>query len=157
MSLFSSFSRYEHFAELSTPLVTQGGVLTPAQRRAAAQANLGLVGLTFVDGQIVADREPITSSGTGGTSTATMVKPVAKITTASITTAAAGTHVITVTKAGITATSTVLISRGGGSNTQEVFAVKAVCSTDTITITITNQHASSAFNGTIILYVLALI
>lgn len=41
MSLFNSFDRSKHFEELGEPLETQGsGVLTPAQRRAAALANL---------------------------------------------------------------------------------------------------------------------
>lgn len=41
MSLFNSFDRAQHFAELGVPLETQGsGVMTPAQRRTAAQGNI---------------------------------------------------------------------------------------------------------------------
>lgn len=37
-----SLSRHNHFDEFDTPLVTNAGILTPAQRKAAALANLGL-------------------------------------------------------------------------------------------------------------------
>lgn len=40
MSLYNSFDRNQHLGELATPLDTQQGVLTPAQRRAATINNL---------------------------------------------------------------------------------------------------------------------
>lgn len=40
MSLFNSFDRTQHLGELASPLDTQSGVLTPAQRRALTIANL---------------------------------------------------------------------------------------------------------------------
>ena len=52
MSLFNSFDRTRHLAELAEPLETQGqGVLTPTQRRAAVWANLsgsGFSGTTLL-------------------------------------------------------------------------------------------------------------
>lgn len=41
----SGFSTYYNLAELLEPIDTQAGVLSPAQRQAAARSNLGLVGL----------------------------------------------------------------------------------------------------------------
>ena len=49
MSLYGAFDQTKHMSELATPLVTQGGVLTPAQRRALVLANLGL---TVVDAEL---------------------------------------------------------------------------------------------------------
>lgn len=40
MSLYGAFDQTKHFSELDDPLVTQEGVLTPAQRRARAIENL---------------------------------------------------------------------------------------------------------------------
>ncbi len=43
MSLYNSFDKSKHFSELASPLSTAEGVLTPQQRRARAQANLGSI------------------------------------------------------------------------------------------------------------------
>jgi len=97
------------------------------------------------------DSNTASCTGTGGTSTATMTKYACQITTASITTAAAGTHVITITATGLVAsTDLVFMTRAGGTNTRKNFAMDAVCTTDTITVTITNTEPTNAFNGTII-------
>lgn len=60
MSLFNSFDRTRHLNELAEPLETQGaGVLTPAQRRALVQANIG-IGSDVISGSV------LTSSPTAG-------------------------------------------------------------------------------------------
>lgn len=38
----SGISRYNHLSEFNDPLVTNGGVLTPAQRKALVRTNLGV-------------------------------------------------------------------------------------------------------------------
>lgn len=51
MSLFNSFDRNVHFAELNTPLDDgQKAVMTPAQRKAAAMANLSGGGIGYFPG-----------------------------------------------------------------------------------------------------------
>jgi len=57
MSLYSSFAHNRHFDELDTPLPTAAGVLTPAQRRALALANL------FVSGDTVSLAGSFTFTG----------------------------------------------------------------------------------------------
>lgn len=97
----------------------------------------------------------ISLTGTGGTSTGTMTTLSAQVTSASLTTASLAQHVATITYTGISATDTVLITHAGGSNTRDQLHFKAVCTTNTITVTITNGHAS-AVNGTIIFNILVL-
>ena len=40
MSLFGALDKTKHFDEFDSPLVTNGGVLTPASRRSLARGNL---------------------------------------------------------------------------------------------------------------------
>lgn len=57
----AGFQKTEHFSELADPLVTQGGVLTPAQRKALAIANLGITAslaeINLIDGLTAAAAE----------------------------------------------------------------------------------------------------
>lgn len=87
-------------------------------------------------------------TGTGGTSTGTMTTTTALVTTAALTTAAAGSHVATITYTGIAAGDLAFASLVGGTNTTIGLSVKAVCTTNTITVTIMNNNAG-AVNGTI--------
>lgn len=97
----------------------------------------------------------VTLSGTGGTSTGTMTTLSAQVTSASITTAGAATHVATITYTGIAATDMVFISKAGGTNSAtENYSYKAVCTTNTITVTLSNNTAATALNGTVIFNVL---
>lgn len=94
-------------------------------------------------------------TGTGGTSTGTMTTLSAQVTSASITTAADGTHVATITFTGVAATDIVLITKAGGTNSAtEHYTYKAVCTTNTITVTLSNHTAATALNGTVIFNIL---
>lgn len=55
----AGFSRHRHLEELNDPLVTNEGVLSPAQRKARARANLD------VDGSTVETSVELTSAGEG--------------------------------------------------------------------------------------------
>lgn len=92
-------------------------------------------------------------SGTGGTSTATMTKDAWQLTTASISTAANASHVITVTYTGVAATDLVWVTMAGGTNAIQGQIASAVCTTDTITITLFNSNTSSV-SGTVIMNIL---
>lgn len=99
------------------------------------------------------DSETQACTGTGGTSTATMTKDACQLTTASTTTASGASHVITVTYTGVASTDLVWVTIAGGTNTRQGQIASAVCTTDTITITLYNTNAS-AVNGTVIMNVL---
>lgn len=62
MSLFNSFDRTKHLSELGEPLETQGsGVMTPAQRQAATQANI--FGAAFVDDVLLSPMQVSDAAG----------------------------------------------------------------------------------------------
>ena len=96
-------------------------------------------------------------TGTGGTSTGTMTTLSAQVTSDSITTAGGATHVATITYTGVAATDIVLITKAGGSNSAtENYGYKAVCTTNTITVTLSNNTAATALNGTVIFNILVI-
>jgi hypothetical protein len=89
-------------------------------------------------------------TGTGATSTATLNNRWGKLTTAALTTAAAGTHVITLTDTAIAATDVVVGSVSYGTATTGDPTVSFLPAAGTMTITINNRHASAAVNGTLV-------
>lgn len=94
-----------------------------------------------------------TASGTGGTSTVTLSKPLGVITTDAITTAAAADHVITVTATNVTAASVinVTVNKNGSTGWPVITSVEP--GAGSYVIRITNAHASAAFNAALKLMV----
>jgi hypothetical protein len=73
------------------------------------------------------------------------------LTTSSLTTAGGASYAITWTNTFITATSAVMLQLAGGTNTTENITLKAVPGSGTCTVTIYNNTAATALNGTILL------
>lgn len=73
------------------------------------------------------------------------------ITTSSLTTAGAGTYVITWANTFITATSAVFLTISGGTNTTQNITFKLIPGASSATLTIYNNTASTALNGTILI------
>lgn len=71
------------------------------------------------------------------------------ITSVSLTTAAQATHIITLTNTFIATSSVVLTSLMGGTNTTPGVQLSATALAGSSVITITNTHATAAFNGTL--------
>ena len=92
----------------------------------------------------------ISLTGTGGTSTGTMTTLTAQVTSAALTTAGQATHVATITYTGVAATDIAFATLAGGTNTTQSLVLKAVCTSNTVTVSITNATAATAVNGTII-------
>lgn len=105
-------------------------------------------GLLVADGTITA-----TATGTGGTSTVTLSKPLGVITTGAITTAAAADHVMTVTATGVTASSVIQVTVNKNGSTGWPVITSVEPGTDSYVIRITNAHASAAFNAALKLMV----
>lgn len=82
----------------------------------------------------------VTASGTAGV-----------ITTSALTTAAAGTYAITWTNTFITTSSTILLSIMGGTNTTQNITFTVTAGAGTSTLTIYNNTAATALNGTILI------
>jgi hypothetical protein len=90
-------------------------------------------------------------TGTFSSNAVTITKWAAVLTTESLTTAHTASATLVVTKAGVEAGDIAMISLVGGTNTQGVPQFKAVCTANTVTITLTNNAiATNAFNGTFV-------
>lgn len=97
-----------------------------------------------------------TASATSGNSYAVTSNHQAVIvTTDSLTTAAGSSRAITITDSQITASSGIQVSWIGGTNTGGTPIIKAVPGSGSVTVTLYNNHASAAFNGTFVVSVLA--
>lgn len=113
-----------------------------------ASTNLMLlsgVNLLTSSGSIVAFKV----NGTEVTNAVTASGMSGVITTSSLTTAAGGSYAITWTNTFISTTSTVLLSVQGGTNTTENITLKIAPGAGTATLTIYNNTAATALNGTI--------
>ena len=73
------------------------------------------------------------------------------LTTSALTTAGGASYVITWTDTLITTTSAVLLTLAGGTNTTENITLKVVPGAGTATLTIYNNTAATALNGTILI------
>lgn len=93
------------------------------------------------------DMGTLTLSSNAGTTT----KWATRVTTESLTTAHTAAATLTITKQGVDAGDIAMISLCGGTNTQGVPVFHAVCTANTVTITLRNNAiATNAFNGTFI-------
>lgn len=86
---------------------------------------------------------------------ATVTNYFLQVTTPSLSTASGSTQTEVLTLAGIAATDLVFVTAAGGTSTVQDYNVTAVCTTNTVTLTIYNTGAS-ALNGTLILNVMIL-
>lgn len=90
-------------------------------------------------------------TGTGSTSTATLNNRFGKLTTAALTTAAAASHVITVTNSQIKATDHVFASVAlGTATTGEPVVGTVTAGASSLVIQLTNRAAAAAVNGTLV-------
>lgn len=81
---------------------------------------------------------------------ATITKWSAVITTEALTTAAGASQAFVITKTGVAAGDLAFVTRSGGTSAGGTPIFKAVCTTDTVTVTVDNKHASAALDGTLI-------
>lgn len=90
-------------------------------------------------------------NGTEAANAVTASGMAGAITTSSLTTAGGSSYAITWTNTFISATSSVLLTIAGGTNTTENITLKVVPGSGTATLTIYNNTAATALNGTIII------
>lgn len=110
-------------------------------------------GLLYQIGRLSVDSTTATLS----TNAATITKYAAVITTEALTTAHTAAATLVITKVGVEAGDLVFISPAGGTNTGGVPVFNAVCTANTVTITLRNNAiATNAFNGTFIFNLLIL-
>lgn len=96
-----------------------------------------------------ADYGTVTATATAGA--ATLNKFYGKITSESLTTAAAAAYTLTLTNSNIAATDIVFASVANGTNTGGIPLVGTITpAAGSVAIKIENQHATTAFNGTVV-------
>lgn len=93
----------------------------------------------------------VKANGTEASNAVTASGMAGKITTSSLTTAGGSSYAITWTNTFIASTSVVLLTIAGGTNTTENVTLKCVPGSGTATLTIYNNTAATALNGTIII------
>lgn len=114
-----------------------------------------------VDGftQAAADINALQGIGVSGVATSTALAATSNklrtvLTTEALTTAAAATAVFVITNSTVAVGDLVFVQRAGGTSTTGSLETNAVVTANTITLTLTNRHASVAFNGTFIFNIL---
>lgn len=91
------------------------------------------------------------SNGTEAANAVTTTGVAGVITTSSLTTAGGASYAITWTNTLITPTSVIVLTTSGGTNTTQNFRMNATSGSSTSTLTIYNNTAATAFNGTILI------
>lgn len=89
------------------------------------------------------------TTATLSSNAATITEYAAVITTESLTTASGASQALVITKAGVSAGDFAMVTAAGGTNTRKAYLYEAVCTSNTVTVTVINNHASS-LNGTLI-------
>ena len=98
-------------------------------------------------GKISAD----VGAATMSSNAATLSQIAGKVTSEALTTAAGSAQALVFTNTLVDAADVVIATLMGGTNTNGSVELKAVATANTITFTLTNRHASVAFNGTFII------
>ena len=98
-------------------------------------------------GKLSADAGAVALSSNAGT----LNQIAGKVTTEALTTAAAGAQALTVANSLVEAGDIVIATINGGTSTTGSAELKAVAGASQIVFTLTNRHASAAFNGTFII------
>jgi hypothetical protein len=93
----------------------------------------------------------VKGTGTEAANAVTVNNNAGVITTSSLTTAGGSSYAITWTNSFISASSVILLTLMGGTNTTENITLKATAGSGTSTLTIYNNTAATALNGTIII------
>jgi hypothetical protein len=123
------------------------GLMVDSAVAVAEIMQLNIVNTLTSAGSIVLNKV----NGTEATNAVTADGVAGQITTSSLTTAGGSNYAITWTNTSISATSVVLLTIAGGTNTTENVTLKVVRGAGTATMTIYNNTAATALNGTIII------
>lgn len=90
------------------------------------------------------------TTATLASNAATVTKYAAVVTSESLTTAAGASQAFVITLTGVAASDLAFVSDVGGTNTRYTYQYKAVCTTNTVTVTVYNSGPTNALNGTLV-------
>jgi hypothetical protein len=125
----------------------QGGDNLVVESGGVVSVKAGGAILIEAGGKLRADAGAVTLASNAGT----LNKIAGQITTEALTTAAAGAQELTVTCDQVVAGDLILVTRNGGTSATGTLEMKAVAGAGSFVVTLTNRHASAAFNGTFII------
>jgi hypothetical protein len=139
----------------ATPLVSgnfpiasgTGGLMIDSGAAPGSFANLTAANTFSGAGQIILAK----ANGTEAANAVTASGNAGVITTSSLNTAGGGSYAITWTNTLITTSSVVLMTLMGGTNTTKNITIQATAGSGTSTLTIFNNTAATALNGTILI------
>lgn len=118
-----------------------------ASKAVTADASINVAGLNVVG---IARIDWDSATSTLSSNAATITKWAAVVTTEALTTAAGAAQAFVITKTGVAAGDIAMVQAAGGTNTSEHYVYKAICTTDTVTVTVNNIGPTNALNGTLI-------
>lgn len=96
--------------------------------------------------RIKLDNGTVTLSANAGT----LSKQAGVVTTEALTTAGGASQALVITNTLVATTSAIVLTKMGGTNTVKNYSLEAVPTANTITVTVYNNTAATALNGTII-------
>lgn len=133
--------------------------LTFLDGAAAANTGTNKALITGTSGAVALGGELTLASGTtinldsttttGSSHAATITKYATVYTTEALTTAAGASQAEVITLTGLAATDLAMVTSCGGTNTRKNYNYEAVCTSNTLTLTIYNTEPTNALNGTI--------
>lgn len=144
---FNQQTRTGTFGIFTVSVATSTGQITLTQWIGAAGMQTNTANVMTSTGSITMNKV----NGTEASNAVTANGVAGAITTSSLTTAGGSSYAITWTNSAITATSVVLLTIAGGTNTTENITLKCVPGAGSATLTIYNNTAATALNGTIII------
>lgn len=118
-----------------------------ASKAVTTDASINVAGLNVVG---IARIDWDSATSTLSSNAATITKWAAVVTTGALTTAAGAAQAFVITKTGVAAGDIAMVQAAGGTNTSEHYVYKAICTTDTVTVTVNNIGPTNALNGTLI-------
>ena len=121
-------------------VMTQGAQTLTGEKTFATQATIG------AGAKLKGD----VGTGTCSSNAVTISKMAGIVTTESLNTAGGASQALVITNTTVAAGDVILISKQGGTNTTQNYALVAVATTNTITVTVYNNTAATALNGTLI-------
>jgi len=146
-TITNSHSSGKYIKEMQTVLAATAGTAA-ASKAVVLDSSLDVAGINVAG---IARVDLDSATATLSSDAATITKWAAVITSESKTTAHTAAATFVITKTGVAAGDLAMISVVGGTNTGGVPVYKAVCTTNTVTITLQNNAiATNAFNGTFI-------
>jgi hypothetical protein len=134
--------------------------LTALDGASAANSTTGKVAILGTSGAVTFGGDITLGAGTtinldSATATlssnaATVTKRAVQVTSEALTTAAGASQAFVITLTGVAATDLAFVTPAGGTNTREHIQYKAICTSNTVTVTLSNIGPTNAVNGTVI-------